>query len=214
MTTSSKYQKELDWLVPDPLNVSRWEKHATYQIIQKYTPYLTGAVADFGCNNAIACCMLSKLHGVETVTGFDISTKALADGEHVIKTHPNCWTNKISLIYSNLTNIDCGDNQFDSAISLHTLEHIYPEDLDAVLSEIARVLKPGGHFVFSVPCKRAFDDSEAHVVFFSIEDELKFTCLPTLLGRHGFSIIEIYNDTALGTGNNACITGLAQSLKL
>ena len=42
------------------------------------------------------------------------------------------------------------DATFDYAISNSVLEHI--PDLEPVIAEIARVLKPGGRFFFTVPC--------------------------------------------------------------
>lgn len=41
------------------------------------------------------------------------------------------------------------ENYFNSVISNSVLEHI--EDIDSVINEVARVLKPGGKFVFCVP---------------------------------------------------------------
>ena len=203
-----KYDKELNWMVPNPLNVSRWERHSTYKIIQDHSQHLSGRVADFGCNNGIACCMLSNLDSVTEVVGFDISTKAIAEGNDVISKHPKCTPSKIELRYSNLLEIDSEDESFDSAITLHTLEHIYPEDLDYVMSEIARVLKAGSSFVFSVPCKLAFSDSPTHVSFFSIEDDGEHISLTKLLEAHGFDVIEIYEDSTLDDTNQLCITGM------
>lgn len=41
------------------------------------------------------------------------------------------------------------DRSYDTVLSLNTCEHIY--DVQSVLSEISRVLKPGGEFITSVP---------------------------------------------------------------
>ena len=203
-----KYAKELDWTVPDPLSVKRWENHSTYKIIKSHSMYLHGSVADLGCNNGIACCMLSNLDSVTEVIGFDISTKAIADGVDVIDKHQKCTPDKIRLKYSNLLKIDSEDGYFDSAICFHTLEHIYPEDMDYVISEIARVLKPGGCFVFTVPCKMAFSDAKNHVSFFSIEWNHEYISLPKLLGEHGFNVIGIYHDATLDNREQLCITGM------
>lgn len=45
--------------------------------------------------------------------------------------------------------IPVSDATYDTVLSLNTFEHIY--DVDQVLREIARVTKPGGRFVASVP---------------------------------------------------------------
>jgi SAM-dependent methyltransferase len=51
--------------------------------------------------------------------------------------------------------LSCPARSFDRVISISVIEHIYPaEDGDLrALREIARVLKPGGEFLLTVPCK-------------------------------------------------------------
>ena len=51
--------------------------------------------------------------------------------------------------HMDLQNIDFSDNQFDAFISGDVFEHV--PDLDTCLSEIARVLKPGGILISSFP---------------------------------------------------------------
>ena len=61
------------------------------------------------------------------------------------------------------------DNTFDIVAASHLLEHI--KDLDSVLAEISRILKPGGKLQITVPYAgdlRAFQDP-THVRFFTIK---------------------------------------------
>lgn len=60
------------------------------------------------------------------------------------------------------------DATFDAVVSRYTLEHVAA--LDSVLSEIHRVLKPGGIFRFTVPHCLSLDayDDPTHVRFFSL----------------------------------------------
>lgn len=55
-------------------------------------------------------------------------------------------------LVSSGTRLPFGDSSFASVMSNCVLEHI--PDVEAVLSEVARVLRPGGRFVFSVPSPR------------------------------------------------------------
>jgi ubiquinone/menaquinone biosynthesis C-methylase UbiE len=48
------------------------------------------------------------------------------------------------------------DNQFDTVLLISILEHLQPAELDRALSEIKRVLKPGGQIVYGVPVERPF----------------------------------------------------------
>lgn len=42
------------------------------------------------------------------------------------------------------------DNIYDVIVSVEVMEHV--EDLDFFLREISRLLKPGGHFIWTTPC--------------------------------------------------------------
>lgn len=58
-------------------------------------------------------------------------------------------TRSFGLSQANALHLPFADNTFDKVICSEVLEHI--PDYQAVLTEIERVLKPGGHFVASVP---------------------------------------------------------------
>ncbi|MEA2575705.1 MAG: hypothetical protein QOH93_3003 [Chloroflexia bacterium] len=53
------------------------------------------------------------------------------------------------------------DSQFDVVLCMDVLEHV--QDVEAVLSEIFRVLKPGGVVLTTVPNRRAFRDPHYHL---------------------------------------------------
>ena len=48
----------------------------------------------------------------------------------------------------------CDDNSFDVVVSVEVMEHV--EDLDAYLSSISRLVKPGGYFIWTTPCGNLF----------------------------------------------------------
>jgi len=203
------YSKELEWTVPNPLDLNYWEHHSTNIIIAKYADALTGHVADAGCNNGIAVAMLSLLTRVESVTGLDISEHALDMARSMLEYHPKCKADKIGYVQCNLADMPCFCFQFDSVLCLHTLEHIYPDDMAAVVSGLHRILKPGGRLVFSVPCRDAFGNSPAHVMRFSPGEDPGYCNLRDVLERGGFTVAEIYEDATLNSDTELCITGLA-----
>jgi SAM-dependent methyltransferase len=63
----------------------------------------------------------------------------------------------IPLLRFDLTSCPLPDNEFDIVVALNVLEHI--EDHQKALSEIYRILKPGGIFIFEVPVGPGLYDS-------------------------------------------------------
>jgi hypothetical protein len=59
------------------------------------------------------------------------------------------------VLNQNLERLTFDDDAFDLVLTSDVLEHV--ADLDRALSEIRRVLKPGGYHVFTVPADRAIE---------------------------------------------------------
>ena len=84
------------------------------------------------------------------------------------------------------------DESYDVVYSRHTLEHV--PDLRHALSEIDRVLRPGGRFIFCVPAA-AKDEEPAHVTRWrahrwlrAIGSIVSIKCF----GQHDYFIDELY----------------------
>jgi ubiquinone/menaquinone biosynthesis C-methylase UbiE len=54
----------------------------------------------------------------------------------------------------NVLDMPYPEDQFDTVLLISILEHLKPAELDRALSEIKRVLKPGGQVVYGVPVER------------------------------------------------------------
>ena len=97
---------------------------------------------EIGCGGGLICRELARRGAI--VTGLDPSEKALEDARNYVQ--------KASL--GQLVSFDCGysealpyaDGSFSALVCLDVLEHV--NDLAATLREIARVLAPGGIFIF------------------------------------------------------------------
>ncbi len=88
------------------------------------------------------------MHGAD-VTGLDISNE-------VIDTFQTRWT-EATAVKRSLLDSGFPDNYFDCVAVVGGLHHIHPNVKRAV-SEIHRVLKPGGHFCFMEPHSGSFPD--------------------------------------------------------
>ncbi len=84
-----------------------------------------------------------------TVTGLDISTEAISSFR---SRWPMCTALCASVLDSKLP-----DNAFDCVVVMGALHHMHPH-VNKTISEIHRVLKPGGYFCFSEPTTGSLSD--------------------------------------------------------
>jgi len=103
---------------------------------------LKGRVLDLGCGTHI----LSHVEGVNEVVGLDISK------ESVLQARGKC-NNKCRFIAGSATELPFPDSSFDSVVAFgDIISHIHNGYKDAI-SEVGRILKPGGHLLFDVDNK-------------------------------------------------------------
>ncbi|MBY0348321.1 MAG: class I SAM-dependent methyltransferase, partial [Hydrotalea flava] len=148
-----------------------------YNKIKVYCKELTGKLLDFGCG---AKPYQSLFSHVETYIGVDYNS-----GGH---THQN---ESIDFFYDGET-LPFKTHQFDSLFSSEVFEHVF--NLEAILPELNRVLKPGGKML--ITCPFAWEEHEIPV------DYARYTqfALRDLLEKNGFKIIIIdKNGHALST---------------
>ena len=166
-------------------NPEVWKMHANYNILCFYKDFIKGKVADYGCNHGACTLLLLENNNVTDVYGVDMNEKALdvaykTASEIDPKIHVN-------FVIASLLDIPLHNEIFDTIISFHTLEHIYPKDATLFVSEVCRTLKPGGYFIISIPYQRAYPDP-AHVAFY---DEHS---LSELFETNGFQTIQCIKD--------------------
>lgn len=182
------YDKE-NYITRDD-NIESWESHLNTIILNQYSELIKGRVVDFGCNHGACTIISARNTNIKNIVGIDINAEAISVAESLLTncTEPIHIKNKVRYQVGNLSNLNrISDNYFDSATCFHTLEHIYPEDYNAVFSEFKRVIKDGGYFITSVPYLRAYDDPH-HVNYF---DESN---LSELFTSQGLDVIECYRD--------------------
>jgi ubiquinone/menaquinone biosynthesis C-methylase UbiE len=103
-------------------------------------------IADLGCGTGILSKVLTECGHI--VYGFDVSDKLL-------KVAAKKSGKNFSSLVSDISNLPIMSNSFDGAISFTVLDQI--EDLEKVMDEVVRVLKPGGLFLFDISPFPTFD---------------------------------------------------------
>lgn len=157
--------------------------------IKKYSAELGGLLMDFGSGSK----PYKSLFSAEKYIGVDYSSEG----------HPHD-DEAIDVFYDGKT-IPFPDNYFDSVFSSEVFEHVF--NLEAIIPEIARVMKPGGKIL--ITCPFVWNEHEVPV------DYARYTqfALKHLLEKNGFNLtvvdksgnfitaisqlIVLYNDTHL-----------------
>lgn len=116
---------------------------------------LTGKrVLEVGCGHGGGASYLTRTHRPASYTGLDLNSAGI---EFCRKRHqiPN-----LDFVSGNAEDLPFPDESFDAVINVES-SHCYPH-LDVFLDEVARVLTPGGHFLYtdSRP-KELLDDWDA-----------------------------------------------------
>ena len=147
-------------------------RNGLYQAILQFAPEIKGQVLDFGCGSKPYESLFSNATsyvGVDLeVTGHD---------------HRN---SKVDFYYDGKT-LPFPDGHFDTVVCFEVFEHIF--NLDEILVEIRRVLKPNGNICLSVPF--AWDEHEAPYDF------ARYTSygITHILKKNGFEAVQVKKTT-------------------
>ena len=127
---------------------------------------LSGVVLNAGCGEGGYCAWIESQPGVTRIDNIDVSVTPDFSTWHPDPRH--------HVQVGSLTDLPYADASFNAAVCTEVIEHI-PDDRRAV-AELARVMKPGGLLIASVPLRPApFDPAHAHADY-SVEE---FTALLT-----------------------------------
>jgi SAM-dependent methyltransferase len=113
-----------------------------------------GLGLDLGCGDGILTDILLRHTGERRLVGLDL------DPEETAAARKFSFYDRVHTCTAHA--IPETDATFDFVISNSVLEHI--PDLEGVIAEVGRVLKPGGEFLFTVPCPE-FRDNLAGSLF-------------------------------------------------
>lgn len=137
--------------------------------LERYDPTLTGRIKyEHYHRYAFAAQLVAGLDVLDVASGEGYGSAMLAgNASHVtgVDIDPGAISaasarygraDRLKFVEGSAHAIPFGDARFDAVISFETIEHI--DDPAAFLSEIRRVLKPGGFAVISTPNKQVYND--------------------------------------------------------
>lgn len=143
-----------------------WERYfgGWIDVVDRYnvTVSLTKGprVLDIGCGEGLLGHLLADKKGIETITGVD----ACEEMVFVAMSHVGAF---VELYATEAEDMPFERNKFDTVVLGQVLEHVI--DVDKVVNESLRVLKPGGRLIVNVPC----DDIEPHGNHLHVFDSLQ-----------------------------------------
>ena len=148
------------------LNPFFFIRRALFKKIKQYAPLLQGKMMDFGCGRK----PYRNLFEVQEYIGVDIAVSGHSHQE-----------SEVDVFYDGKT-LPFESETFDSVFSSEVFEHIF--NLEEMLPEIRRVMKPGGIALFSVP----FAWAEHEIPF----DFARYTSFGFrhILEKNGFKILK------------------------
>jgi len=113
-------------------------------------------VLDIACGTGYGSHLLKNEGSATIIYGMDIEYGAI---DYANRTYSSPHLN---FLEGSITDIPFRDNLFDVVVSFETIEHV--ENETAQLTEISRVLKPGGLYILSTPNDWGADDKSPHHV--------------------------------------------------
>lgn len=112
---------------------------------ERETKGLGATILDFGCGPGL---LLEKLARKEIcLSGCDSSRSSLEAASIRLQNSPRL--KELVLVDGFPSRLE--SDRFDTVFFVETIEHILPDQMNATLSEVLRVTKPGGYIVVSTP---------------------------------------------------------------
>lgn len=99
-----------------------------------------GSMLDLGCGPGQTTCFLASV-GIQNILGVDLSAGMVKKAKEL---NPN-----LQFEAADMLGLPFDNDRFGSVVAFYAIVHFDTRELKKALSEIYRVLKPGGQFLFS-----------------------------------------------------------------
>jgi SAM-dependent methyltransferase len=148
-TYNALYENELGVLKPlvlrpDALTTNRYDDAARLLRTEK----TGGRLLDIGCNTGRVCVALADRF--DELVGIDLADSVVQTGQRLIRERFPALEGKIRLIAASADDpLPFPDRHFDAVLASAVIEHLISPF--AIMDEIARVTRPGGCAVITVP---------------------------------------------------------------
>ena len=119
--------------------------HVRRSRVLELLPQKLGRVLDIGCGPGVMTEIVLERGG--TFEGLDLSTEMIREGREKFGHLPG-----VHFAEGNIEALNAADNSYDQVICMAVIEYLKTPDV--ALAEIARVLKPGGIAIVTVPKRR------------------------------------------------------------
>ena len=104
------------------------------------------SILELGCGSGYAIKLILDQNKAGKVVGLDLSPTVIRSAK--IRNKKAVNEEKATLIQANVKSLPFEDEQFDKVFSIHTI--YFWDDLSAAISEIIRVLTPGGSLILTL----------------------------------------------------------------
>lgn len=101
------------------------------------------SVLEVGCGSGVGTELIFKHFGAREICSFDIDPDLVNKARQRLSTYV---PDRLTLTIGDVTAIEAKDESFDAVFDSWIIHHV--PDWQAAVSEISRVLKPGGRFFF------------------------------------------------------------------
>ena len=113
-----------------------------------------GRVLDLGCGSGRATLMVGLARPAVQLSALDnFSAEYIRDnGEDLLRRNLRSGgiESRVQIVRADMRQIPASDGEFDGVVSTYAIDHLNREGSRRTLSEVSRVLKPGGEFLMMI----------------------------------------------------------------